>query len=130
MKKRVSSVLAAVVLLAGVSVASAANTHSENATATATATADVLNLNRINQKVAWIDLSEATNESTFSSLKTAAVGSVVPNMVTIRAVTKKTASDVPALRSYDFVIVQGRLLIVNPSDRKIAEVIEPGYFFA
>jgi PBP1b-binding outer membrane lipoprotein LpoB len=129
MKKRVSSVLAAVVLLAGVSAASAANTHSENATATATATADVLNLNRINQKVAWIDLSKATNESTFSSLK-AAVGSVVPNMVTIRAVTKKTANDVPALRSYDFVIFQGRLLIVNPSDRKIAEVIEPGYFFA
>jgi PBP1b-binding outer membrane lipoprotein LpoB len=129
MKKRISSVLAAVVLLAGVSAASAANTRSENATANESATADVLNLNRVNQKVAWIDLSKVTNQNTSSSF-TEAVGSVVPNRVTIRAVTKKTASDVPALRSYDFVIVQGRLLIVNPSDRKIAEVIEPGYFFA
>jgi hypothetical protein len=32
-------------------------------------------------------------------------------------------SAVPALRPYDFAIVQGKLLIVNPSDRKIAEVI-------
>ena len=43
---------------------------------------------------------------------------------------KKAAGDVSALRSYDFAIVQGKLLIVNPSDKKVAEVIRKGSFFA
>jgi hypothetical protein len=127
MKKRASLVLAVAALLAGVSAASAANMHRESAVP---AVADVLNLNRVQQKVAWIDLSSgATSENASFGFK-ASAGSVVPKSVTIQAVTKKTASDVPALRSYDFAIVQGGLLVINPSDRKIAEVILPGYFFA
>ena len=35
----------------------------------------------------------------------------------------KTASDVPALRPYDYAKVNGKLLIVNPHDMMIAEVI-------
>ena len=46
----------------------------------------------------------------------------------IQAVTKKAAGDVPVL--YDFAIVSGKLLIVNPSDKKVAEVIRKGSFFA
>ncbi len=37
--------------------------------------------------------------------------------------TKQAMSDVPVLNPYDFAMVQGKLLIVNPSDRKIAEMI-------
>ncbi len=44
-------------------------------------------------------------------------------LVRFSAVPSKAARDVPALRPYDFAMVQGKLLIVNPSDKKIAEVI-------
>ena len=35
----------------------------------------------------------------------------------------KAASDVPALKPYNFAMLQKKLVIVNPSDHKIAEVI-------
>jgi hypothetical protein len=31
--------------------------------------------------------------------------------------------DLPPLKPYDFAMVRGKLLIVNPSDRKVAEVM-------
>jgi hypothetical protein len=131
MKEQRSLAFAAAVLLAGVSAASAAGMQARTTNAKMLgAAADSLSLNRIQQKVAWADLSsQATNQNAPSG-SNATVGSVVPNSVTIQAVTKKAASDMPALRSYDFAIVQGRLLIVNPSDKKVAEVIRKGSFFA
>jgi hypothetical protein len=30
---------------------------------------------------------------------------------------------VPSLKPYDFAVVQGKVLIVNPSDKKIVDVI-------
>jgi|GEM_PF-3462236 hypothetical protein len=47
----------------------------------------------------------------------------VPPAVTIRPVTRKGARHVPTLAPYDFAMVQGRLLIVNPRDMIVAEVI-------
>ena len=41
----------------------------------------------------------------------------------VSAVPSKAARAVPSLRPYDFAMVQGKLLIVNPSDKKVAEVI-------
>ena len=38
-------------------------------------------------------------------------------------VTAKAASDVPALKPYKFAKEQKKLVIVNPSDQKIADVI-------
>lgn len=93
-------------------------------------TADSLNLTRIQQKVAWADLSShATNQSPPAGFKIIA-GSTSPSSVTIQKVTKKAAGDVPALRPYDFAIVQRKLLIINPSDKKVVEVIRKGSFFA
>jgi hypothetical protein len=131
MKKQSSFALAAAVLLAGVSAASAAGMQARSTSAKVfSAAADSLSLNRIQQKVAWAELSSrATNQNAPSGF-IATAGSVVPNSITIQPVTKKAAGDVSALRSYDFAIVQGKLLIVNPSDKKVAEVIRKGSFFA
>ena len=131
MNKQASVALAAAVLLAGVSAAAAAGMQGRSISAKMlSAASDSLSLNRIQQKVAWADLSShATNQNSPSGFN-ATAGSVMPNSVAIQPVTKKAASDVPALRSYDFAIVQGRLLIVNPSDKKVAEVIRKGSFFA
>jgi Protein of unknown function (DUF1236) len=131
MKKQATLVFAAAVLLAGVSAASAASTQTPSTSIKVLRPAtDNLSLNRIQQKVAWADLSSnATNQKIPLGFKVTA-GSVVPNSVTIQAVTKKAGSDVPALKSYGFAIVQGKLLIVSPSDKRVAEVIRKGSFFA
>lgn len=131
MKKRASFALAAAALLAGVSAASAAGMQARSTGPKMLGgAADSPSLNRIQQKVAWAELrSHATDQNAPSGFN-ATAGSVVPNSITIRPVTKKVAGDVPALKSYDFAIVQGRLLIVSPSDKKIAEVIRKGSFFA
>ena len=48
---------------------------------------------------------------------------MVPNTVTTAPITSKAASDVPALKPYNFAMLQHKLVIVNPADKKIAEVI-------
>ena len=55
---------------------------------------------------------------------------MLPNSVRIEPITRKAVRDVPVLRPYDFAIVHGMLVIVNPSDRIIAEVIEGERAFA
>ena len=131
MKKQASLALAAAVLLVGVSAASAAGVQARiNREKMSGAASDSLSLDRIQQKVAWADLSSRASNQNSPSGFNGTAGSVVPNSITIQAVTKKAAGDVPALKSYDFAIVQGRLLIVNPSDKEVAEVIRKGSFFA
>ena len=40
-----------------------------------------------------------------------------------RCETGKTATDVPSLRPYDFAIVDHKLVIVDPSNKVIADVL-------
>jgi hypothetical protein len=35
----------------------------------------------------------------------------------------KAASDVPSLKGYDFALISGKFLIVNPTDKKVALVM-------
>ena len=53
----------------------------------------------------------------------AIVGAKVPNTIVIAPVTAQAGSDVPALKPYSFAMVQKKLVIVNPSNRKIANMI-------
>jgi hypothetical protein len=84
---------------------------------------DTLSLTSAQQKEVWKDLnSQASRQTTPSGFK-ATIGSTVPTSIKVQPVPSKAAADIPALKPYDFAFVQGKLLIVNPSDRKIAEVI-------
>ena len=131
MKEMRSCTLSAAVLVAAVSTASAGSVETGSVSArTPGAATDRLDLNRIQQKVAWADLSSLPTRRKAPSGSIPTQGSVLPNSVVIQAVTKKAAGDVPVLKSYDFAIVSGKLLIVNPSDKKVAEVIRKGSFFA
>ena len=49
------------------------------------------------------------------------VGWALPNTIRIKPITHKAARYVPPLKPYDFAMVEGSLLIVNPSDKIIAE---------
>ena len=84
---------------------------------------DTLMLSNAQQKTAWHDLyTKALNQAAPSGFG-AAVGAVVPKSVTTAPMPAKAASDVPALKPYNFAMLQKKLVIVNPSDHKIAEVI-------
>jgi hypothetical protein len=125
-----SIVLAAAMLLAGISAASAASAeHGKMApppmasTKMAPPAGDALTLTQAEQKKAWDDLyTPSLNQKTPSGFQ-ATVGATVPNDVVTAPVTARAAGDVPALKPYKFAMVQKKLVIVNPGDSKIADVI-------
>jgi hypothetical protein len=84
---------------------------------------DTLSLTTTELKAAWNALHGQATEQKAASGFNAIVGAVVPSTVKIAPVPSKAASDVPVLKSFDFAMVNGKLLIVNPSDKKIVEVI-------
>jgi len=116
MIKQPSLALAAAVLLAGASGASAT-------TMSSTKPADTLNLTTTQQKAAWHDLYMKSLSQKGPSGFTAKVGETLPSSITTAPVTEKAASAVPALKPYNFAMLQSELVIVNPNDHKIAEVI-------
>jgi hypothetical protein len=113
---------AAGVLLSGVTVAAAADLPSSHSGMTMTPS-DSLSLTATQQKAAWNDLNSQGSNQNAPSDFTATTGSKVPNTVTIRAIPTKTANAVSQLRPYDFARVSGKILIVNPKDRMVAEVL-------
>jgi len=124
MKKQVSIALAAGLLLAGPTAASAAGISSSSSPKMSNPAAqDSLSLATSQQKTAWNDLKGQASNQTAPSGFQATIGSVVPSNLKIAPVPSKTATEVPALKPYDFAMVSGKLLIVNPSDKKVVEVI-------
>jgi hypothetical protein len=121
MKMQTTAAVAAIAMLCGVSAASAADVASSHG-AMAMKASDSLNLTAVQQKTAWNDLSKQTTQSAPANFNGTA-GSKVPNTLSIKAVPSKTARDVAALRPFDFAKIRGKVLIVNPTDRKVAEVI-------
>lgn len=83
---------------------------------------DSLTLSSEQQKTAWNDLNSAAPSNAPSSFQPS-TSSALPSTVTVHAIPSKTATAVPALRPYDYAKVDGKLLIVNPHDMMIAEVI-------
>jgi hypothetical protein len=76
------------------------------------------------QQIAWKDITvQATKEPAPASF-TAKVGAAVPSDLATHPVPVSTASKVPELRPYQYALLStNKLLIVNPSDKKIAEII-------
>jgi hypothetical protein len=124
MKARMSIALAVALVLSDVTAASAAHWwHSLSRSTMARPAGDKLSLNKTQQKTAWNDLNTAASKEDLPSGFNASIGSVVPSTFKIEPVPSRAANDIPALRPYDFAVVHGKLLIVNPSDKKISDVI-------
>jgi hypothetical protein len=122
MRKQLSLAFAAAMLLGGTLGASATDTQSKGGNMSPPAK-DSLNLTTDQQKTAWNDLSSEAKKQHAPPSFFRAVGNVVSSSVKLQPITAKAAGDVPALRPYDFAMMEGQLLIVNPSDRKIVAVI-------
>jgi hypothetical protein len=129
MKARTTIALAAAALLAGISAASAAPAENGKmapppaSTKMAPPARDTLTLTSAQRKKAWDDLYTGTlNQKTPSGFE-ATVGAALPSTVVSAPVTARAAGDVPPLKPYKFAMVQKKLVIVNPSDGKIVDVI-------
>ena len=120
--KQVSIALVTGLLMASVAAASAAGMTSANAGLSQSAS-DTLNLTIKQQNTACNDLRSHAAEQKAPSGFHAFVGSTVPSTVKIEQIPGKAASNVPSLKPYDFAMIRGKLLIVNPSDRKVAAVM-------
>jgi len=122
MKKSASVAVAAVLLLSGVSVASAAS-HMSNRSGNSATASDTLALSGAQQKSIWKDISgHAANQNAPSGFNPA-VGAAIPAGVSTYPLPRQAARDVPAVRPYRYAMLQDKLLIVNPSDNKIADVV-------
>jgi hypothetical protein len=108
--------------MAGVSVASAADTTKSNSTMSQPA-GDTLSLTSAQQKTVWNDLHSQATEQKAPAGFNATVGAVIPSTMKTEPMPSKVATDVPTLKSFDFAMVNGKLLIVNPSDKKVVQVI-------
>ena len=138
MNKPRLAALSVAALLAGISAASADSPMSrDNAnppaakmqsdkTQSANVTAqsgDALILSDTQRKMAWQDLyMDSLNQNTPPGFDAVSVRRCRTAIV-IAPVTAQAGSDVPALKPYSFAMVQKKLVIVNPSNRKIANVI-------
>lgn len=122
--KQTTMTLATAFLLSGIVAASAAGmSQSASHSTMARVASDTLSLTSTDRKTAWSDLrKEAATQNEPRSFD-ATVGAVVPTALNIEPVPTNVADAIPALRPYDFAIVPGKLLIVNPADKKIVDVI-------
>jgi hypothetical protein len=116
MDKRSLFTLAAAVLIASVSAAAAAPGMGSQP-------GDKLELSKSQQQTAWNDLYMGSLNQETSSSFNALGGASMPRSVVTAPVTPNAAKDVQALRPYSFAMVQRKLVIVNPTDHKIAAVI-------
>jgi hypothetical protein len=122
MKRSASLVLAAMLAMLGATAASAANHMSRMSSKTPRAS-DTLSLSGDQQKSIWNDVgTHAKNESTPSGFNVA-VGTEVPNSMSTHPMPRQAARDVPAAKPYRYAMAQDKLLIINPSDHRIADVV-------
>jgi hypothetical protein len=85
---------------------------------------DELSLTRSQQRTAWKDISKQANSQSAPSNFSASVGATVPGDISIQSVPAKVASRVSSLKPYDYALLPDELLIVNPNDKKVVNVIK------
>jgi len=124
MIRQTSLALATGLLMTGITAASAAPALLANISGNMSpAPSDVLNLTIKQRNTAWTDLQSRATEQNAPSGFHGSVGAIVPSPVKLKPVPTRAASDVPSLKGYDFAMIKGKLLIVNPTDNKVAIVM-------
>jgi hypothetical protein len=113
----------ALVLGGGTALAASSNSSMSSTSTSAGMASDSLSLTGSQQKSAWNAISKQARIQTLPSSFSPAKGSVVPSDVTLQPVPVEAANQVPKLRPYDYAMAQNKILIVNPSDKKVVDII-------
>jgi hypothetical protein len=81
-----------------------------------------LNLSTAQRTAIWKQLGgEATSGRTPN--RTLAIGETVPDTMQLQSMPGKVTAQVPTLKPYQYAMVRGQLLIVDPSTKKIAAIL-------
>lgn len=123
--------VAAVALISGVSLAAAADgSMSKNSTSTSALMSSQskangsLSLSSADQKTAWKNIIDDATKQKVPSGFTAKVGETLPSGIDTHPVPVSTADKVPELKTYQYALLENnKLLIVDPADKKIVDVI-------
>jgi hypothetical protein len=122
----IAALLAAGTALAIAQNGASANSKGTSRTATSASTAlhgtDTVILSTAQRSAVWNDLSKkATNQNAAGF--DATIGTFVPNTVKIEPIPSKVTASNPSLRPYGFAMVDRKLVIVDPSNKVIADVL-------
>jgi len=122
-------VIVAALLAGGTSLAMAQNsvqtraTDPPHAAKSATHGTDTVILSAAQRRAVWKDLSkQATNQN--ASGFEAQTGTFVPSSVKIEPIPSNVTANNPKLRPYGFAMVGHTLVIVDPTNRVIADVLK------
>jgi hypothetical protein len=129
-KPQAVAIAATLALMSGLGVVSAAEPSanhaamSKNPASTSTMAKDNLSLTRSQQRTAWKDINHQASSQTAPSNFTASVGATVPGDISIQSAPTKVGSRISSLKPYDYALLHDELLIVNPNDKRIVDVIK------
>ncbi len=84
---------------------------------------DHLDLNSVDRNTAWVALHDKAPAQHAPAGFAAKIGALLPDAVAAAPVPDAAKEDVEALKPYDFAVLDGAVLIVNPVDRKVVAVI-------
>jgi Protein of unknown function (DUF1236) len=71
----------------------------------------------------WQGASKQAVKESLPASQKAALGQSLPNSVRLQPMPKEVSDEVPAVKSYDFAMLQAQLLIVDPASRKVIDII-------
>jgi hypothetical protein len=119
MRIQLHSAVTTVALLATVGAAAAATSSSTMKSAN-----DMLNLTSTQRHEIYQDVGKQKMSQTAPAGFTAKLGEAVPSSVRLNPLPASATKQVSAVKSYDYAKLGNEVLIVNPSSKKIADVIQ------
>ena len=82
-----------------------------------------LSLITAQQRLASKDIGRTATGQNAPADFTPYVGATVPTQLALKPVPAKLGRDVTALKRYDYAVLKREILIVNPTDKKVVDVI-------
>lgn len=82
-----------------------------------------LSLTDAQQKLALKDIGQSGQAQSTPTNFTPIVGATAPKALALKPVPADLGQQVTALKPYDYALLNSELLIVNPTDKKVVDVI-------
>jgi hypothetical protein len=82
-----------------------------------------LHLTKAQQKLAWRDIDRSSSTQSKPADFTPTVGATVPRGIVLKPVPATLGRQVSALKPYDYARLRHEVLIVNPTDKEVVDVI-------